>query len=323
MTARDQVLDMLIDYLGRPISGEAISRQLGITRQMVWKHIKALRNDMAIESKPNGGYCLPTLPDVMSPAILKRLGVPNIALLDEVDSTNMEAKRRVSDGAGDNFAVVAARQTQGRGRRGRSWVSQPGQGLYLSIAMRPPVDIAQVQKITLLAAVSVCAAIKKWRPDAPLRIKWPNDVLLNGKKICGILCELISDLEGSTWVVMGIGVNLRLPEGGFPEELRGKATTLDTIAPPPIRLQLAADILGYTTDYLDSWRDDFGQVMEAYRQYMPAAGCALRVLPAGQAGYDAAFAGVDDDGGLLLERDGKVERIISGEISIEGMDGYV
>ncbi|MDD4797337.1 MAG: biotin--[acetyl-CoA-carboxylase] ligase, partial [Eubacteriales bacterium] len=307
----------------------AISARLGITRSAVWKHIRDRRKQMPIDSKTNEGYCLRRVPDVLHAGIYRRaltqhrLGQRPV-ILPEVDSTNSEAKRRCIAGQGEGALVVAGRQSAGRGRKGRRWLSQDGQGLWMSLVVQPQLDIAQIQKITLLTAVSVCDALTALDAGLAPVIKWPNDVLLGGRKLCGILCEMISDMDGTHHVILGIGVNLRVPEGGFDSEIAHKATALSqwTDNLPP-RLALAAAIVDAADGYLQQWQTSFVPVVTAYRRYMLAAGSQVVMMDGDAPGQQAVVQGVDDDGALLLQTQDGVLRIISGEISIRGRDGYV
>lgn len=326
---RDEILQILLDHVGQPVSGEEMSRQLDITRAAVWKHIQDMRKEMSIDSKTNEGYCLRGVPDVLHPGVYRRalrqdrLG-QDLALLPEVDSTNNEAKRRCIAGQGNSLLVVAGRQTAGRGRKGRCWVSDDGQGLWMSLVVTPEIDISQIQKITLLTAVSVCDALIGLDAGLEPRIKWPNDILLGGRKLCGILCEMISDMDGAHYVVLGIGINMRVPRGGFPEEITHKATALEEwLQEPPPRLALAAAVVNSIDGYLRQWAESFLPVAEAYRKYMLPAGSPVIWMEGDAAGREAVLMGVDDEGGLLLMTEQGLKRIISGEITIRGRDGYV
>ncbi|MDD3243917.1 MAG: biotin--[acetyl-CoA-carboxylase] ligase [Eubacteriales bacterium] len=328
MSTRDDILQMLLEHRGETVSGEWMSDQLGISRAAVCAHIRVLRGEMEIQSKTNGGYCLRALPDILHPAVYRTLrGSGEIGsralFLPEVDSTNAEAKRRCIDGRGAGLLVAADTQSAGRGRKGRTWVSAPGQGLWMSLVVKPSIDLSEVQKVTLLTAAAVCDALRQCDAALPLQVKWPNDILLNGKKLCGILCEMISDLDGVHFVILGIGINLHTPPGGFAPDIADKATALEEYTACPGRAELAAAISKKVEEYLKIWETGFAPVARAYRQYLMPAGTPVRVMGYDGTPREAVFAGVDDDGGLLVDTQTGRERIISGEIAVRGRNGYV
>ena len=197
---RDEVLALLKGRGGEPLSGQAVSQELGVSRAAVWKAVEALRQEgYVISSAPNRGYALEQSPDRVSAgelagALAGRLLGRNLVCLESVDSTNNEAKRRAMGRESDGLAVVALEQTGGRGRRGRSFLSPPGKGIYLSVLLRPRCALEQVSALTAWTAVAVCDALEKlcgFRPG----IKWPNDVIWEGRKLCGILTELELEAE--------------------------------------------------------------------------------------------------------------------------------
>ena len=211
---RDDVLALLRQREGEPLSGEAMSRTLGVSRAAVWKAMETLRQEgYEISSAPRRGYWLEKSPDLLSPGELsrpdRRVG-RELVCLDQVDSTNNEIKRRAVGEVPDGLTVVAGEQTGGRGRRGRSFVSPPGKGLYLSALLKPDCPLGEVPALTAWSAVAVCDAIEELCGVRP-GIKWPNDVILEGRKLCGILTEL--ELEAETaalrYVVVGIGISAR------------------------------------------------------------------------------------------------------------------
>ena len=199
---RDEVLALLKAREGKPLSGEEMSRALGVSRAAVWKAMESLRDEgYVISSAPRRGYALEGSPDRLSAGELagalagRRVGRA-LVCLETVDSTNNEVKRRALAGAADGLAVVAEQQTGGRGRRGRSFVSPAGQGLYLSVLLRPRCPLEEVSALTAWTAVAVCNAVERVCGVRP-GIKWPNDVILDGRKLCGILTELELEAESA------------------------------------------------------------------------------------------------------------------------------
>ena len=240
---KDDVL-ALLEQAGAPVSGEQMCKTLGLTRAAVWKAIEALRADgYEIEAATRRGYFLCTCPLTKS-ALEKRLAgqfpAERLIVLPEVDSTNNYLKTLAANGASDGTAVLSLKQTAGRGRRGRSFLSEPG-GLYLSFLMRPQEPAEALLHLTALAGLCVCTAVKQVT-GMQAGIKWPNDPVLNGKKLCGILTELSVSLETQEpeYVVIGIGVNCN--QKRFPEDL-SMATSLRIEGGSPVDVNAVAAAL--------------------------------------------------------------------------------
>lgn len=247
----------------------------------------------------------------MDPLTVTRLRVAlgyrhrNVALcvLPTVDSTNLRLKQRAREGSvRAPYLLLAGQQTAGRGRLGRAFVSPPGTGLYMSLLLQPPADTAP-GRMTLLAAVAVCRAIEGMTPCKP-RIKWVNDIFVKGKKVCGILAEAVGGQ-----VVVGIGVNLRTPPGGFPPEA-AVAGALDVNIS---RAALAGRIAAYLLDGMDNLTDP--GILEQYRARMPLTGREVRYT---QDGIEktARVLGVAEDGGLIVEGAAGRETLRCGEVSL-------
>lgn len=326
---RDEVLALLKAQGSAPVSGEALSRTLGVSRAAIWKAMETLRQEgYTISSAPRRGYWLEASPDRLSPGELARPGRRvgrELVCLDTVDSTNNEVKRRAVDQIPDGLAVVAGAQTGGRGRRGRSFVSPEGKGLYLSVLLRPEGTLETVSALTAWSAVAVCDAVEQLCGVRP-GVKWPNDVILDGRKLCGILTEL--ELEAETaalrYVVVGIGINLSQEAADFGPEVAPVAISLaQALGRAPRRAEMASALL----DALDRLYTDFPGAwqhwLERYRSDCLTVGRQVRLLRA--SGEEEAFAeAVDDDFALVVRRpDGTREHICSGEVSVRGLLGYV
>lgn len=228
MNTKEEILTRLRQSEGY-LSGEQLSESLGVSRAAVWKAINALREaGYEIDSVTNRGYRLTSVPDVLTPEEIacglrtKTLG-SQIVTLWEVDSTNEEAKRQAQNGAPDGSVFIAERQTGGKGRLGRKWESPDGTGIWFSILLRPGLVPSEVSCITLLAGIAVCRAIRSVT-GCEAKIKWPNDVVIGSRKVCGILTELTAEIDRIEYVVLGIGINANMES--FPEELAEKATSL-------------------------------------------------------------------------------------------------
>lgn len=275
-------------------------------------------------------FSLAGLNENLKTAVLGRRAV----LLDTVDSTNNEARRLLEAGSPEGLAVIAGEQTCGRGRRGKTWVSPKGCGLWMTFAFRSFLPPEAMQRATLAAGTAVCRAVEELTGGAvrPL-IKWPNDVLANGKKLCGILSEAVPSPqplphivggESFNTIIVGVGVNTCKPPNGW-GGAEGVAASLEEAAGLMIpRMRLAAAILNHTEALLDTMRaQGFAPVAAEYRKRMTPAGTEI-LLADGPKSRRGRIEGLDDEGGLLVRLDsGETERIVSGEITLRGVGGYV
>lgn len=325
---KEDTLGLLLRAEG-PLSGEAMSRALGVSRAAVWKAMEALREEgYGIESRPGRGYRLISAPDVLSAGELAnphRLVGREVICLKTVDSTNNECRRRAAQLAPDGLAVVSGEQTGGKGRRGRSFQSLRGKGLYLSALLRPSqeVPLEEVTQITAWAAVAVCRALERVT-GLPCAIKWTNDILLEGKKVCGILSELGLDDDGrADYVVVGIGINVSQTEKDFGPELAEIATSLGQhMDQPPRRGEVATALL----DELDRlWRAfpaGKGEYLEQYRARCATVGKPVKVIRPDRS-YEARALAVNEDFSLRVALpDGREEKVFTGEVSVRGLLGY-
>lgn len=326
---KEDTLRMLMGS-GGPISGENISARLGVSRAAVWKAVEALREEgYVIDSRPGLGYLLAAVPDRLTPAELensRRVVGRQVVCLESTDSTNNECRRRAAQGAPNGLAVVAGEQTGGKGRRGRSFQSLAGKGLYLSVLLRPRGDIPlpEVTQITAWAAVAVCRALETVT-GLDLGIKWTNDIILGGKKVCGILSELGLDDDGrADHVVVGIGINVSQTAEDFGPELTAIATSLgEHLDTPPRRAEVAGALL----DELDRlWRvfpkgkEDY---LEEYRERCVTLGRTVVFLEQDKPQTALALE-VNEDFSLKVELDtGRKRNIASGEVSVRGLLGYI
>lgn len=327
---KDQVLTLL-KGAQTPLSGEGMSRTLGVSRAAVWKAIEALRQEgYAISSAPNRGYRLDRSPDRVSPGELAgalaggTLG-RELVVLPSVDSTNDECKRRAVAGAPEGLVVIADRQTGGKGRRGRSFVSPAGQGLYLSVLLRPTCGLSELMWLTSWVAVAVCDGIEAACGVRP-GIKWTNDIILQNKKLCGILTEL--GMEGESgqlqYAVVGVGVNLTQTETDFGPEVAPVAISLhQALGQAPRRSDLAAAILAALERMYRAFPARRQDYLDRYRRDCLTVGRAVTVIR-GDSRENAVAEAVDDDFALLVRHpDGRRERLNAGEVSVRGLAGYV
>lgn len=310
------------------LSGEELSQQLGITRAAVWKAVEALRKQgCAIEARTGCGYRLMGGPDRLSrETVALYLGAPrgNWEVRETVDSTNSVCRRLAMEGAPDGTVVISDCQTAGRGRRGRSFQSPAGQGIFFSVLWRPGCTPERLFPLTALSAVAVCRAIERTCGVCP-QIKWPNDLVLADKKVAGILTEMA--LEGESGLVdhtvVGIGVNVHQREADFSGDVAQIAASLDMIVGKIVcRGQLAAAMM----EELDYMRREVlfspEKWLDLYRQRCLNIGKTVRLVRQDTQETVTAI-GIDEQFGLMVQHgDGTKEVVRSGEVSVRGLYGY-
>lgn len=304
------------------ISGEFISDRLGISRAAVWKHIKALRAEgYHIESVPNNGYRIVNSPNSITEYEIKkhkkRQGFgEEIIFLETVSSTNSYAKKLAEEGAKSGTVVIAESQTGGRGRFGRSFYSPKGEGAFFSVIFRPKISLSEASVITCFTAVAVCGAIEK-ACGIRSKVKWTNDILLNGKKICGILTELSLTAETNLvdYIIIGIGININ--NTAFPDEIKDIATSvfLETKKEQK-RAPVVANILDELDEILNNeWNTK--ELIAQYRKDMAILGKEIVIL-SGANKTAATALDIAEDGSLIVKlSDGEIKNINSGEISVK------
>lgn len=314
----------LLEQAAGFVSGERLSRVLGVSRTAVWKRIAALKAaGYGIEALPSQGYRLVTRPDLLSADQLAaglpatRLIGQQIVCLEEVGSTNQEAFRLAEAGAAEGTVVLAERQTAGKGRLGRQWVSPGGVNLYLSVVLRPELPPYEAPQLTFLSAVALARAIEALTGLRPA-IKWPNDLLVDGCKVAGLLNEMSAETDRVAFVILGIGVNLNMTADQFPDGLRTPAISLSLASGRPVlRVPFATCLLAnLDEEYARFCAEGFGPVRDEWSRRCNAFGRQVAVTMGGQA-LQGPFVGIDHDGALLLRLpDGRVERIMSGDVSV-------
>ena len=329
--SREKVLSLLLENPSQPLSGETMSRQLGVSRAAVWKAIEALRQEgYVITSAPNRGYRLESAPDrvregeLTGPLAGCRVG-DSLLCLDTIDSTNTECKRRAMSGAPDGLVILAEEQTGGRGRLGRTFQSPRGCGLYLSALLRPDLPPAEVVDFTAWVAVAVCDGIEEACGVRP-RIKWTNDLVLNGKKLAGILTELGLESETNSlqYLVTGIGINVNHRPEDFGEDIRDIATSLAQELGRPVRRSvLAAEVIWAMDRMYAGFPHTKQEYLEKYRADCMTPGHHVQLIT--PVSRQEAFAvEIDDDFRLVVELpDGTRKALSTGEVSVRGMYGYV
>jgi BirA family transcriptional regulator, biotin operon repressor / biotin---[acetyl-CoA-carboxylase] ligase len=313
------VLAFLAEAGDEFISGETISDKLGLSRAAVWKHVEALRgHGYRIDAVPARGYRLREIPDRLTALELcPLLGTHDLGQVlhcfDAVASTNDVAKRLAEEGADHGEVVMAERQTAGRGRRGREWVSPPGRNAYLSAILRPELPPQRAAELTLVAAVALCHAVRRAGVDAG--IKWPNDLVVGGRKLCGILTELAADPDQVQWVVVGAGVNVNATAADLPGELRETATSLAIERGQPVpRALFAAASLTLLEEWLDLHAErGFAPIRDEWRVLSDTLGREVRVTTDGRE-IEGLAEDLDASGALLVRAAGRLEVVHSGDV---------
>lgn len=322
----EQILQVLKGHQGQYVSGENLAKLCGLTRAAIWKQINHLREiGYLIESAPRKGYMLMDSSQVLHPFELReglntRFLGQTIHYRSEVDSTNLWAKSLAAAGAPDGTAVIAEKQTMGRGRLGRNWASVKGLGLWISLILRPQINTSDLAVITILTAVSIARAIAA-ETDIQVAVKWPNDLLYHGKKLTGILAELNGEMDQVNYLIVGAGLNVNHQEADFPPELRDRATSLRLIGGQAYdRKAIFRQYLHFfEAAYLQLATGDTRDIIAYARRHSATLGKKVTV----RQGFGQSLSGealeLDVDGSLWLkESGGKTVKVFSGEVIEEG-----
>lgn len=320
MTIKEKTLNVLENSRNEYISGAQLAKELGVSRNAVWKAIKSLQNEgYDINAVTNKGYCLSKDCDIMSAEGIRKYLSNNfyIDVYKKVTSTNIVAKDRASKGAKEKTVIVSEEQTQGRGRMGKTFYSPSQSGVYMSLILRPKISAQQCLNITTASAVAVARAVEDVC-KAKAKIKWVNDVFCDNKKVCGILTEASFGLENGQmeYVVLGIGVNVKTPETGYPSELKDIATSIArNRQTSDIRNKLCAKILDYFWGYYLNLSNM--EHFEEYRKRSILVGKDVNIIK-GNISQQAKVLGIDDNCGLKVRlKDGTEKTLTAGEVSIK------
>ncbi|WP_159883061.1 biotin--[acetyl-CoA-carboxylase] ligase [Paenibacillus puerhi] len=318
----DTLIELFEQSNGAFISGERLSGILGVSRTAVWKQIERLKQQgYLFESVPRKGYRLLSAPEKFPlPSFLTNLRTEvfgrQLKYVEEVESTQAVAQRLIQDGAAEGLLVLAERQTAGRGRLGRRWHSPKGKGLWFSLVLKPDwLNMARTPQLTLLTAVALCRAVRSVT-SLDAGIKWPNDLLVDGKKVGGILLEASVENGTLTHVIAGIGISVNLTPADYPDELLEKATSLCIAAGRKIdRAELLAAVLAEWERLYKLYREEgFAPVKLLWEALTVSLGREIVcTTPHGQA---RGFAErIDDQGALILRlEDGSRQTLYSGDI---------
>ncbi len=322
-STRDKILELFRVQPDHFVSGADVCRELGISRTAVWKHIRQLRDSgYEIEAIQSRGYRLVALPDRLLPAEVKaglqtRCVGNEVVYFEQIGSTNEQARKLADNGAAEGTVVIADSQSSGKGRLGRDWSSPAGVNLYLSVILRPNISPRFATQMTFLSAIAVAQAIEATGSFEP-QLKWPNDVMLGGCKVAGLLNELNAETEQVHYLVLGIGVNLNMTTEQFPTDLRTPATSLLLDGGEQVSRRQFTQALLQSLDQLYSvyLQSGFQPIKEAWERRCNMLNQWVEVdcqnrLQVGQ------VSGVDETGALLLALAGGVtERVLVGDVRL-------
>lgn len=316
------ILEMLRSAGGKFVSGEIIAEKLEVSRTAIWKHIQSLRKrGYTISSSERLGYKLDETPDLLLPEIIQ-YGLQTEIIAAEnkilykvsVDSTNEIAKKAAYDGASDGTIVVAEEQTGGKGRLQRNFFSPKEKGIWFSIILRPQCTPKDAPKFTLMAAVAVVRAFEKFNLTA--KIKWPNDILFDGRKLVGILTEMSAEIGHVNYIVVGIGINVNIKREEFPADIREIAASLSEIAGETLsRVEIFRAVLEEIDRLYINY--DFDEIFKLWRQYNITLGKKVTVLSAESGDiFSGKAVDIDADGALIVDTADGRKIVYAGDVSI-------
>lgn len=325
MTIDARILRALRNAGEGAVSGAELSSELGISRAAIWARIEELRAlGYDIQASPHEGYRLRSTPDLLhADDLMARLGNTSvigrdIRVFQETTSTNDVIEKLARDGVKEGVAVFAESQTKGRGRLGRTWISAKAKGLWFSVLLRPAIHPQAATTITIASGTALARALRN-STGLPVSIKWPNDILVGGRKICGILTEMSAELDRIKHVTLGIGVNVNFTAPDFPRELKEIATSVRIeLGKPVLRAEIAAEVLRQLDfDYDRVVQGKFGQVAEEWEEQCATLGQEVEIQM-GPRSIRGRAESLDDDGALLLRTPhGHLERIVGGDVTVK------
>ena len=325
---KEEILRLLRSADGY-ISGQELCNRFGVSRTAVWKAINQLKEaGYEIEAQQNKGYRLKAAPDLMTEAEIKSLMhtewvAKEVLYFDTIDSTNTKAQELAEKGYPSGTLVVADKQESGKGRRGRSWVSPSGTGIFMTLMIKPDINPNNASMLTLVAALAVAKAITSVTGEKAM-IKWPNDIVVNGKKVCGILTEMNAQFDYINHIVVGIGINVH--NESFPEEISQMASSLMIEAGGKRfhRAQIIAETMSYFEQYYDTFlqTQDLSALVREYDELLVNMNKAVRVLDPKEP-FDGKAMGITPKGELIVDTWESRKLVSSGEVSVRGIYGYV
>jgi len=324
MTTRDTLLSMLKGRTGQWVSGELLCAELDISRAAVSKHIKVLRqNGYRINALPKRGYCFSGATEkIIAREITDGLdtdvfGKADIHIFDQTDSTNIQARQLAEKGSPHGSIVIAENQIRGRGRKNRQWFSKPETAIMMSLIIRPPLPPENAPRITLAAAVAAARALKK-TADIPVRIKWPNDILVSRKKLAGISTGMSTNMDEVHYVILGIGLNVAVKKTDFPEEICDIATSVLMESGRMVSRTriIRAFLTEFEACYDSLYNKDFGPVLDEWNAFAGIIGREISVALTGST-LTGRVQGIDSNGTLIIkDQNGEIKHVFSGDVSL-------
>lgn len=325
---KEEILRLLRSADGY-ISGQELCNRFGVSRTAVWKAINQLKEaGYEIEAQQNKGYRLMAAPDLMTEAEIKSLMhtewvAKEVLYFDTIDSTNTKAQELAEKGYPSGTLVVADKQESGKGRRGRSWVSPSGTGIFMTLMIKPDINPNNASMLTLVAALAVAKAITSVTGEEAM-IKWPNDIVVKSKKVCGILTEMNAQFDYINHIVVGIGINVH--NESFPEEISQMASSLMIEAGGKRfhRAQIIAETMSYFEQYYDTFlkTQDLSALVREYDELLVNRNKSVRVLDPKEP-FDGKAMGITPKGELIVDTWESRKLVSSGEVSVRGIYGYV
>lgn len=324
---KEKILKLLQESDGF-ISGQEISERFGVSRTSIWKAIRQLEEmGYEIEAVRNKGYRLRSEPDFLTEEHIRQYlhtewAGKNMMVFESIDSSNNEAKRQAESGAEHGLLVIGEQQTAGRGRRGRAWESKKGEGIFMTLLLKPDIEPGSASMLTLVMGLAVRDALETvGKLDA--RIKWPNDIVCDGKKVCGILTEMSAQIDYINHIVIGVGINVHNTE--FPEEMQHLATSVYQQTGEHIcRAELAAESLArfevYYARYLRT--QNLRELLEEYNSHLINLGRKVQVMDM-KKNFTGIAQGINEMGELIVETSEGTVQVSAGEVSVRGVYGYV
>ena len=322
LNSAEDIVSLLIDSQGSYLSGESLARSLHCSRAAIWKWMRSLKKDgFGIQAHPKMGYCLSSLPDTPFPSVV-RAGLKTSQIGQEIyyyakiDSTNAAARQLAEEGAKEGTLVIADEQLKGRGRLGRNWISPPKKDLLFTLIFRPDMKPLQVFRLTLISSLAISEAIERETGLRPL-IKWPNDLYLDNKKLCGILSEFAGEQDRVSYCLIGVGININSDLSAYPE-IRDTATSLSQCLKREVaRVQILKAILeGIEENYHCLKKEGVAGLREEWHNRSFILGKKVVVSSDTAETYGIAES-IDEDGFLILrDEKGERKRILSGDVSL-------
>jgi len=312
----EKILSVFRERQGEYVSGEELSDLLDVSRASIWKHIEKLRQEgYKIDAVPHHGYMFVSAPDKLlaqevSWGIKTRYMGKKVFSYDVADSTNEIAYDLAKKGAPEGSVVVAEGQRRGKGRMGRSWVSPKG-GIYLSAILRPDLSPNDIPKITLMCAISACTAIRDCS-GLDAKIRWPNDILVEGKKICGILTEMKAEQDRIDFIIVGIGINVNTPASALPKV---GTSIKEEVGKKFSRIELTRKLLESLEVHYEGFKKDgFAATRQHWRDLSATLGRRVKA-DLNHKKIEGQAQDIDEDGALLIRLDnGFIERLLSGDV---------